>query len=158
MITKILLDTDIGDDIDDSFALALLSKTAGENLIGVTTVFRNTSDRAQQALQLLKKLNVTVPVYAGERLPIKEPIRFFNKDNDTPPENQHPCQWSEEYGDYPVYLFDDVQSELDASRRDYLTERIKKRQVILTTCEPSEQKRHGEANVISVKNGTFEQK
>ena len=64
----------------------------------------------------------------------------------------------EEYGDYPVYLFDDVQSELDASRRDYLTERIKQKQVILTTCEPSEQKRHGEANVITVKNGTFEQK
>ncbi len=102
MIAKILLDTDIGDDIDDSFALALLSKTAGENLIGITTVFRNTADRAQQACQLLKKLNVTVPVYAGERLPIKEPIRFFDKDTDTSPENQHPCQWNEIYSDYPV--------------------------------------------------------
>ena len=63
----------------------------------------------------------------------------------------------EEYGSYPVYLFDDVQSELDASRRDYLTERIKQKQVILTTCEPSEQKRHSSANLIRVSEGQFYQ-
>jgi DNA replication and repair protein RecF len=61
----------------------------------------------------------------------------------------------EECSEHPVYLFDDVLSELDARRRDYLTGRIQGKQVILTTCEPSERQRMGEANVIKVENGTF---
>ena len=61
----------------------------------------------------------------------------------------------EECSEYPVYLFDDVLSELDARRRDYLTGRIQGKQVILTTCEPSERKRMDDANVIKVENGTF---
>ena len=42
----------------------------------------------------------------------------------------------EEFGDYPVFLFDDVLSELDSTRRDYLINRMKDKQVIITTCEP----------------------
>ncbi|MBR5616389.1 MAG: DNA replication/repair protein RecF [Clostridia bacterium] len=61
----------------------------------------------------------------------------------------------ESCSEHPVYLFDDVLSELDTRRRDYLTSRIYDKQVILTTCEPSELKRLGEANVIKVQNGTF---
>lgn len=40
-------------------------------------------------------------------------------------------------GDYPVFLFDDVLSELDSRRRAYLMEEIRGRQVILTTCDPA---------------------
>ena len=40
-------------------------------------------------------------------------------------------------GEKPVFLFDDVFSELDASRRGYLSGKMKDRQVIITTCEPS---------------------
>ena len=57
--------------------------------------------------------------------------------------------------EHPVYLFDDVLSELDTRRRDYLTGRIRDKQVILTTCEMSELSRLGDANVIRVSNGTF---
>ncbi len=57
--------------------------------------------------------------------------------------------------EHPVYLFDDVLSELDTRRRDYLTSRILDKQVILTTCETGELARLGEANVIQVKSGTF---
>ena len=42
----------------------------------------------------------------------------------------------EEFGDYPVFLFDDVLSELDVTRRDYLINRMGGKQVIITTCEP----------------------
>ena len=42
----------------------------------------------------------------------------------------------EEFGDYPVFLFDDVLSELDGTRRDYLINRMSGKQVIITTCEP----------------------
>ncbi len=45
---------------------------------------------------------------------------------------------SREYtGEYPVFLLDDVLSELDEKRRDYILNTIDKRQVIITTCEPS---------------------
>ena len=45
---------------------------------------------------------------------------------------------SREYtGEYPVFLLDDVLSELDEKRRDYILSSIDKRQVIITTCEPS---------------------
>lgn len=63
--------------------------------------------------------------------------------------SKHAC------GDYPVFLFDDVQSELDSHRRDYLVNRICDKQVILTTCEPSEMERMTEAKVIRVKGGEF---
>ncbi len=43
-----------------------------------------------------------------------------------------------EFGDYPVFLFDDVLSELDAARRDYLINRISSKQVIMTSCEDNE--------------------
>ena len=62
----------------------------------------------------------------------------------------------EECTEHPVYLFDDVLSELDVGRRDYLTSRMGGKQVILTTCEQSETSRLGDANVIRVQNGTFQ--
>ena len=104
MLTKkIILDTDIGDDIDDAFALALLTQTQGAEVIGVTTVFRNTLNRAQQATHFLKEIGKDIPVYAGESLPIKEPIHPFHVESERPGlENEHPCQWSEQYQNYPV--------------------------------------------------------
>lgn len=55
-------------------------------------------------------------------------------------------------GEKPVFLFDDVFSELDATRRAYLSGKIKGRQVIITTCEPS-----GIAGgkIIKVENGRY---
>ncbi|MBR6728495.1 MAG: DNA replication/repair protein RecF [Clostridia bacterium] len=41
----------------------------------------------------------------------------------------------EDCGEYPVFLFDDVLSELDSRRRTYLLEKMKGKQVILTACE-----------------------
>ncbi len=40
-----------------------------------------------------------------------------------------------ESGEYPVFLFDDVLSELDSKRKEYLMGGIENRQVIITTCE-----------------------
>ncbi|MBQ8688935.1 MAG: DNA replication/repair protein RecF [Clostridia bacterium] len=38
-------------------------------------------------------------------------------------------------GEYPVYLFDDVLSELDEGRREYVLSEVGKKQIIITTCE-----------------------
>lgn len=55
-------------------------------------------------------------------------------------------------GEYPVFLFDDVLSELDAGRRAYLLGEIRDRQVIMTSCERDIcEKNH----VVYVQNGTY---
>ena len=58
----------------------------------------------------------------------------------------------EDCGEYPVFLFDDVLSELDAARREYLLHKIAGKQVILTTCEKIEEKTD---HLILVEKGTF---
>ena len=62
---KILLDTDIGDDIDDALALALALEMPEMELVGVTTVFQNTEKRARIARKMLSLWGRDVPVYAG---------------------------------------------------------------------------------------------
>ncbi len=63
---KIILDTDIGDDIDDAYALACLATVPECKLLGVTTAYGHTEQRAQIAGKLLKVMGRTdVPVYAG---------------------------------------------------------------------------------------------
>ncbi len=52
-MTKILLDTDIGDDIDDVLALGLICGSPELELLGVTTVFGNVRARARQARTVL---------------------------------------------------------------------------------------------------------
>ena len=58
-------------------------------------------------------------------------------------------------GERPVFLFDDVLSELDAARRAYLTRELAGRQVIMTTCERAVFP--DEANVIEVRGGEYMQ-
>ena len=63
----------------------------------------------------------------------------------------------EEFGDYPVFLFDDVLSELDEGRRDYLLNRIEGKQVIMTTCEEDSMEKIGGTKKIAVKNGSYKE-
>ena len=57
------------------------------------------------------------------------------------------------YGEYPVFLFDDVLSELDEKRKKYLVSGIEKKQIIITSCEYDEQ--ISADNVINVSAGDF---
>lgn len=62
----VLLDTDIGDDIDDALALLMLLKMKELTLVGVTTVFANTPLRARLARKILHLGGAPeIPVYAG---------------------------------------------------------------------------------------------
>ena len=63
---KIILDTDIGDDIDDALALAFAIMSGKLDILGVTTVFRNAAQRAELGCCVLDALGRTdIPVYAG---------------------------------------------------------------------------------------------
>ena len=73
-LKKVILDTDIGDDIDDSFALLLLLESHKFNCLGVTTVFRNSLKRAKMAKQLIRSLGYDIKVYRGIDVPLKQNI------------------------------------------------------------------------------------
>jgi inosine-uridine nucleoside N-ribohydrolase len=72
----ILVDTDIGSDIDDAFALTLILESPELDLLGVTTVSGDTAARARLAAKLLWKAGRRdVSVAAGEPgkpLPIEQ--------------------------------------------------------------------------------------
>ena len=82
---KYIIDTDIGDDIDDAFALDLaLKKDLG--LAGITTVFKNTDDRARIAKKMLALAGKDVPVYAG----LSQTLDGITRTT------EHCCQWTDD--------------------------------------------------------------
>ena len=77
----VLVDTDIGDDIDDALALALVLHSPEIELRGVTTVFGDTLQRARLAAYLLKDYGCEdVPVAAG----IENPIQWRHRPSGVP--------------------------------------------------------------------------
>ncbi|HIU58763.1 MAG TPA: nucleoside hydrolase [Candidatus Scatosoma pullistercoris] len=107
---KYIIDTDIGDDIDDAFALDLaLKKDLG--LLGVTTVFRDTQSRARIVKKLLRLYGKQLPVYAG-----------YGATLDGREDKGRLCQWTPDL-DNPEYRPDNSSPEaavdaiLDAARR-----------------------------------------
>ncbi len=66
MAVKLFIDTDIGSNVDDAFALALAAKLPDVELIGVTTVGSMVAVRAQLARKILTTIGKRgVPVSAG---------------------------------------------------------------------------------------------
>lgn len=73
--TKIIIDTDIGDDIDDALAIGLALNSPEVELLGVTTVFKNTKARARLARLLLDTAGrPDIPVFAGCGQPLNNPV------------------------------------------------------------------------------------
>ena len=70
MKTKILLDTDIGSDIDDAVCLAYLLANPNCELVGITTVTGEGEKRAQMASALCQIAEQDVPIYIGAETPI----------------------------------------------------------------------------------------
>src|SRR6201981_3186040 len=63
---KIIIDTDIGDDIDDAFALALALRSPEIQILGITTTFGDTETRAKLVDRMLGEAGrQDIPVAAG---------------------------------------------------------------------------------------------
>jgi len=63
---EVIIDTDIGDDIDDAFALALALQSPELKILGVTTTFGNTEMRARLLDRYLQAVGRSdIPVFAG---------------------------------------------------------------------------------------------
>lgn len=64
---KVIIDTDIGDDIDDAFALALAVKSPELQVLGISTTFGETDVRAKIVDRFLGEVGRSdIPVLAGK--------------------------------------------------------------------------------------------
>ncbi len=80
MATKVLLDTDIGSDIDDAVALAYLLAQPECDLIGITTVTGEVTQRASLASAQCRVAGRDVPIYPG----YAQPMRIAQKQPEAP--------------------------------------------------------------------------
>jgi purine nucleosidase len=72
---KIIIDTDIGDDVDDAFALALAVKSPALQVLGVMTTFGDTEGRAKITDRFLGEVGRTeIPVLTGKATATKNPM------------------------------------------------------------------------------------
>jgi inosine-uridine nucleoside N-ribohydrolase len=67
---KVLLDTDIGSDIDDAVCLAYLLAQPDCDLLGITTVTGEAGRRAEMASALCEVAGQKVPIFAGAEKPL----------------------------------------------------------------------------------------
>lgn len=99
---NVIIDTDIGGDIDDAFALCLAMRSPEVRILGVTTVFQDTVKRARIAARLLRLGGLPkVPVAAGARCPLKND-RLYGQKIDF---SESPVAYVEDY-DGEEYLSD----------------------------------------------------
>src|SRR5687768_13959698 len=70
-MTKILLDTDIGTDVDDAVCLAYLLSHPDCELLGITTVTGEAEKRASLASVLCQAAGKDIPIYPGADHPMQ---------------------------------------------------------------------------------------
>jgi len=72
---KIIIDTDIGDDIDDAFAVALALRSPELQILGISTTFGDTEARARILDRMLGEAGRSdVPILAGTPTQTKNPM------------------------------------------------------------------------------------
>lgn len=68
---KVIINTDIGDDADDTLAIAYALECEEIEVIGITTVYKNVEQRAKMVYSVLKEYGRTdIPIYLGSKYPI----------------------------------------------------------------------------------------
>ena len=67
---KVILDTDIGTDVDDALALAVLLGSNEVDLLGITTVYGDTHLRSTIAMHICELVKRDVQTFVGESQPI----------------------------------------------------------------------------------------
>ena len=76
MPDKLIIDTDIGTDVDDAIALTYAIRS-GIDIPLITTVHGNTTIRARIARKLVSLLGKDIPVVAGAEKPLKQPYIYW---------------------------------------------------------------------------------
>ncbi len=80
----LVIDTDIGSDIDDALALLLAFHIAGVKILGITTVYGDSALRAKIAYKLVQATGKDIPIAAGIDQPLGSsfPIWFSGKEGE----------------------------------------------------------------------------
>lgn len=126
---RVLLDTDVGDDIDDALAIVFALNSPELEIVSVTTVFRNADKRAKIASALLESCgNRTVPVYAGCDAPLVQKIFAHEHDRYDETGRYIPCQ------------FDDNMERFSYNRNTHAVDQI----IHMAHCYP------GELDVVAI--------
>jgi inosine-uridine nucleoside N-ribohydrolase len=114
--TPILLDTDIGGDVDDAFALALALASPEVELVGVTTVGEGAEDRAWMVCRLLTAVGRRdVPVAWGRD-----------------PQPKGPVEGQIQYRRHPGVIFNRTSKPVKESAVEFLYAKLKDRPGKLT--------------------------
>lgn len=103
---KVLLDTDIGGDIDDAICLAYLLKEPRCQLLGITTVCGQSEKRAAVADALCRCAGEDIPIVAGLSTPLS-PVPVYP----TPDGAAALPRWTHrdyEKGDAPAFLYQQI--------------------------------------------------
>lgn len=105
---KVLLDTDIGTDIDDAWAVGYALKSPSFELLGVTVTDADTPARARIACKLLERLGRTdVPVAVGRQTSAVPPQRV-----------DYQFTWAEDFQTYKPVTTPAVEFLADTIRRN----------------------------------------
>jgi inosine-uridine nucleoside N-ribohydrolase len=105
---KVILDTDIGTDIDDAWALGYALKSPTFELLGVTVSDADTPARARLACKLLQRLGRTdVPVAVGRRTAAVPPDRI-----------DYQFAWAEDFDSYKPIAIPAVEFLANTIRRN----------------------------------------
>ncbi|MEP6916143.1 MAG: nucleoside hydrolase [Acidobacteriota bacterium] len=105
---KVVLDTDIGTDIDDGWALGYALKSPSFQLLGVTVSDADTPQRARLACKLLHRVGRTdVPVAVGRQTPAVPPDRI-----------DYQFSWAEDFQAYQPVAIPAVEFLADIIRRN----------------------------------------
>jgi len=105
---KVVLDTDIGTDIDDAWALGYALKSPAFQLLGVTVSDADTRARARLACKLLHRLGRTdVPVAVGRETPAIPPNRV-----------DYQFMWAEDFQSYKPVAATAVEFLADVIRKN----------------------------------------
>jgi purine nucleosidase len=90
--TKIIIDTDIGDDLDDAFALGLALNSPELDIAGITTAWGDTKLRARLVDRLLTETGrTTIPVAEGIHTETKFRLTQARWAEGGPPAKPHPA-------------------------------------------------------------------
>lgn len=72
-MTKVIIDTDLGDDVDDILAIAFALRRPELEVLGITTNFGGVEQRCKMAAKLLSTMGIDgVTVACGRSLPLNE--------------------------------------------------------------------------------------
>ena len=143
MPMKVILDTDIGDDIDDAWALAFVIAHKNFETLGITVSHGNTPARAKMACKMLHLTGRgNIPVFVGRQTAQKEYSHQFTWAEDfaaTRPDARKAADFIVESvrknpGEVTVIAVGPLQNLADALRKEPRLGKLVKRVVLMSGC------------------------